>query len=289
MFGNILGDVVGSVYEFKNIYHKDFAFLGYDNYPTDDTICSVAVADWLVNGGEIAHVMRQWCMGYPSASYGPMFRNWLDEDNAGPYGSKGNGAPMRVGATALWFDDAKEAYAAAEEVTNITHNDPDCIHSVRAVVALQRYAAKGADLDTLRDVAKKFYGDSVLVDMDTMRNRQGPHFDPLAKGTTIQAIVCFLNSTSLEDTIRNCISIGGDCDTSACIAGGIAEAYYDFPDKWLEPLMVRVPVEMREIALEYYQKRAVKPRTFDRKLLDIPFEDDAYRGITKYNNPALAV
>lgn len=272
MFGNILGDVVGSVYEFSNIYTKDFPLFKCDSYPTDDSICSVAVADWLVNGGEIAQVMRQWCQGYPSANYGPMFRSWMEDNDAQPYGSRGNGAPMRVGATALWFEDAEQAYLAAQEVTNITHNDPECIHSVKAVVALQRYAAKGADMTTLRNVAHKFYGDAVLVDMETMRDRQGPHFDPLAKGTTIQAIVCFLNSTSLEDAIRNCVSIGGDCDTSACIAGGIAEAYYGFPDELIEPLMARVPVELRQVAIAYYANRAIKPITFDEAILGIPFQ-----------------
>lgn len=282
MFGNILGDTVGSVYEYNNIYTKDFPFIGTHNYPTDDTVCSVAIADWLLHGGDVARTMRQWCQGYPSANYGPMFRNWVEDESAEPYGSKGNGAPMRVGAVALWYAKAEDAYAAATDVTNITHNDPESIHAVKAVVAMQRYAAKGARMDELRKVATKFYGNDVLIDMDTLRNRQGPHFDPCSKGTAIQAIVCFLNSESVEDAIRNCVSIGGDCDTSACIAGGIAEAFYGFPEEWLEPLMARVPLEMRTIVINYYGQRAIKPIVFDAKLLRIPFVDEQSRSINKY-------
>lgn len=277
MLGNVLGDTVGSVYEFNNIYHKEFEFIGRDCYPTDDSICSVAVADWLLQKSDMAFTMRQWCQGYPSAGYGPMFRDWLENTDAGPYGSRGNGAPMRVGPIALWFKSAQAAYEAAVQATMITHNDPECYHAVKAVVALQRYAASGASMAELTRIAQQFYGDAVLTSLDVLRNRQGPHFDPFAKGTTVQAIVCFLHSTGVEDTIRNCISIGGDCDTSACIAGGIAEAYYGFPDEWYEPLMQRVPVEMREVIFTYYAKRALKPMTLDRTLLEIPFIDNQRR------------
>lgn len=274
MLGNILGDTVGSVYEFANIYTLDFPFLGSHNAPTDDTVCTVAVADWLIHGGDPATVMRQWCMGYPNANYGPLFRQWLESDKEPAYGSWGNGAPMRIGASALWFKTPRDAYLAADEMTNISHNHAESIHAARAVVAMQRHAWAGVSRSRLIQVAKTFYGDAVLQSVSTLRGRQGPHFDPGAKGTMVQALVCVLASGSVEEAIRNCVSIGGDCDTSACIAGGIAEAMFGFPDEWLAPLMERIPKDMRRIIVQWYAQRACSPIVLDPQLETVPFYFD---------------
>ncbi len=247
MLGAVIGDIIGSVYEFKNHRSKDFEPLFHPQARfTDDTVCTVAIADALVRGAGPKSTLIAWCRQYAeNGGWGKRFAQWFLDDDPKPYGSWGNGAAMRISPVGLLAETEDEAIVWADAATEITHNHPEGIKSARAVAlaihwALLRVAPAeiaerlterfGYDLDTTPEVIR----------IDYVRTES-------AAGSVPQAITCALNSTSYEDAIRNAISIGGDSDTIAAIAGGIAEAMHGLPEdiaqqgwRYLTPQMQRV-------------------------------------------------
>ncbi len=271
MLGAICGDIIGSIYEFNNIVgNKDFVLFSKDSAPTDDTVCTIACMDWLLHLDQNpATILREWCSGYPAAGYGPMFNNWIYEADAPGYNSYGNGAIMRISPVALWFEDTTPMYKSTLSFTNTSHNHQDSQATACLLNGLIRMAIKGARKDILFKSAARYYDDLDQTVID-LYNRTPPFFDVTAKGTLLHALICFFESESFEDAIRNGISIGGDSDTVAAVVGALAEAFYGFPDSLLEPVFMRLPMEMRHIIFEYYSKRSVKPKFLDISLLDLP-------------------
>lgn len=285
MLGAILGDIVGSVYEFNNIVKvTDFPLFKRDSAVTDDTICSIACMDWLLHQDKNpSDILRSWCNGYPSGGYGPLFYQWMTDHDAGPYGSLGNGAVMRISPVALWFKNATKMYEATKKFTCTTHNHEDSIDTTCLLNGLIRLASSGATKDQMLLSCRLYYGeDKMSLTVEDLYNRTPPFFDVTSKGTLHHALICFFQANSFEDAIRYGVSIGGDSDTVCAVIGSLCEARYGFPDEWLEPVFARLSMEMRNIVFEYYSKREVAPKFFDTKLLDIPL----HHGWTNpYDNP----
>jgi ADP-ribosylglycohydrolase len=232
MLGAIIGDIAGSIYEWNQIKTKDFEFLNPRCFFTDDTVCTVAVADILLHDLPPAETMQKWCRLYPGRGYGGMFGRWIYFDTPEPYNSYGNGAAMRVSPAAfLNRDDLNTALAAADKVTAITHNHPEGMKGARATTHAIWLAFQGKSPATIRQVISTEYDYDLTQTVDDIRPDYS--FDVTCQGTVPQAITCALESVSFEDAVRNAISLGGDSDTLAAIAGPIAEARHGIPDEFI--------------------------------------------------------
>ena len=239
MLGTIIGDVVGSIYEPRrhHIKTKDFPLFSADSHVTDDTVMSCAVAEALyfynqtkdinVFKIELIKSMRKFGNTYPHAGYGKAFKKWLKEDFPNPYGSYGNGSAMRVSPIAYVANSLQEAEDLAKASAEVTHNHPEGVKGAQAVAASIFLARKGYSKQKIKAyIVSNYYKLDFSLDGIRMHYK----FDVSCQGSVPQAIVAFLESVSFEDAIRNAISIGGDSDTIAAIAGGIAEAYYGIPN-----------------------------------------------------------
>ena len=255
MLGAIVGDVVGSVYEWNNIKTKDFPFFREDCFFTDDTVMTCAVAEAIMNGGEkddFIDAMKKYGRMYPNADYGARFNRWLMTDNREPYNSFGNGSAMRVSPCAWVMEAAtselpSEVKRLAQLSSEVTHNHPEGIKGAMAtadVIFMCRYFFGGHASDNgqpnsdnpeeikrrIKEHIEKEYGYDLSKTLDEIRPTY--RFNETCQDTVPQAIVAFLESTDFEDAIRNAISLGGDSDTLAAITGSIAEAAYGIPE-WI--------------------------------------------------------
>ena len=230
MLGAMIGDIVGSVYEWDRIKTKEFPFLTDACFFTDDSVCTVAVADILLHGLPPAETMQAWCRRYPACSYGGNFGHWIYADPPEPYHSYGNGAAMRVSPAAFLNrnNNVADALAAADRVTEITHNHPEGIKGARATTDAIWLAFQGERPEAIRQAIATVYDYDLSRTVDAIRRDYG--FDESCQGTVPQAITCALESNSFEDAVRNAISLGGDADTLAAIAGAIGEAMHGIPD-----------------------------------------------------------
>ena len=231
MIGSIIGDIVGSIYEFtpNNIKTKQFEFFNPNGSYTDDSILTFATADWLLHGGEVAHYYSKYGEKYPwpMGGYGGGFKLWLvrsiRQQDYRPYNSCGNGSAMRVGPVGWAFDTIEEILAKAKESAECTHNHPEGIKGAQAVAAAIFLAKQKKTKAEIKEyIEKNFYPLQETVE----DIRKYYTFDETCQGTVPQAIIAFLESSSFEDAIRNAVSIGGDTDTIAAITGSIAWAFY---------------------------------------------------------------
>jgi type I restriction enzyme M protein len=251
MLGAIIGDIVGSRFEWDNIKTKDFNFFTQKCEVTDDSIMSLAIAQAILaakgnyrNLGRLAiKAMREIGRPYPKCGYGGMFRKWLYSDDMGAYGSFGNGAAMRVSACGFAAKTLGEARKLSKKVTEVTHNHPEGLKGAEAVAACIFLARDGCSISEICDYINDNYYHLDFT-LDSIRDSYA--FDETCQGTVPQAVMAFLESTSFEDAIRNAISIGGDSDTLAAITGSIAEAHYG------------IPAEMRKKALTFLDQRLLK-------------------------------
>ena len=228
MWGAIIGDIVGSVYEWDRIKTKDFEFFSAEGHFTDDSVCTAAVADTLLHDLPEAATLQRWCRRYPQESYGGWFRQWMWQESPEPYNSFGNGAAMRVSPAAfLNRDDLAIALAASDRVTAITHNHPEGMKGARATVHAIWLALNGDDPAAIRATVEAEYRYDLSRTVDEIR--PGYAFDETCQETVPESITCALESASFEDAIRNAVSLGGDSDTVAAIAGPIAEALHGIP------------------------------------------------------------
>lgn len=240
MLGAIIGDIVGSVYEFNNIKTKDFELFKPECRFTDDTVMTCAVAQAIMNGGserDFITSMKKYGRMYPHAGYGSRFRVWLRSMDSEPYNSFGNGSAMRVSPCA-WIMDC-DYYARtgmwpsrdlARLSASVTHNHPEGIKGALAVcdaIFIARLYSNECK-SRIKEHIENEYGYDLSMSLDSIRKDY--EFDETCQGSVPQAIITFLESTDFEDSIRNAISIGGDSDTIASITGSIAEAAYGIPD-----------------------------------------------------------
>ncbi len=230
MLGAVIGDIVGAPYEGRGrqIKTKDFPLFGPYSRFTDDTVCTAAVADILMHDKPPAETMQQWCRRHPRKGYGGNFGRWIYSPDPAPYKSWGNGAGMRVSPAAyLNKDSLSNALEASDKVTAVTHNHPEGMKGARAITHAIWLAFNGADPQEIRSEIVSTYGYDLSRSVDEIRPDYS--FDVSCQGTVPEAITCALEATSFEDAVRNAVSLGGDSDTLAAIAGPIAEALHGIP------------------------------------------------------------
>jgi ADP-ribosylglycohydrolase len=257
MLGAIIGDMVGSVYESNNRKTKDFSpFFHARSRPTDDSVLTIAVADSLLNNRPTVDSFKDWGRRYPKSGWGGRFKKWLFSDETEPYGSFGNGAAMRVSSTALLGKTLDETLASAGRVTAITHNHPEGLKGAAATAHAIFLAFEGVALAEIRVVIQDTYGYDLERTVDGIR--PGYKFDVTCQGSVPEAMICVFEATCFEDAIRNAISLGGDSDTLAAIAGGFAEARFGIPPEIAAEAWQRLPPDMRGI-LETLYKNTHRP------------------------------
>jgi len=253
MIGAIAGDIVGSVYEWSNYKAKDFSPLfRADCFYTDDTICTIAVADALLNQKPPAQCLKDWGLRYfENNGWGSSFRRWLQSPDDGPYNSWGNGAAMRVSPAAWLATSLEQALEFSRMVTEVTHNHPEGLKGADATTVAIYLARQGKVAADIRTYLQTTFGYDLSATVDQIRPTYV--FNESCLGTVPQALTCALEATSFEDAIRNAISIGGDSDTVAAIAGPVAEALFGMPDWIQSEVKSKLPGEMTRVLAELYR------------------------------------
>ena len=240
MLGAIVGDVIGSAYEASPIKQTDFQVFPPGARFTDDTVLTVATAEALLGDGDYAAAYRRYGRAYPNAGYGVSFYRWLFSEGAGPYGSWGNGAAMRVSPVGFALDSVDAVLAEAAHSAAVTHDHPEGIKGAQATALAVFLARSGADKETIIGEIQDRFGYDLTRSLATIR--PGYRFDVSCQGSVPESQIAFLESTDFEGAVRNAISLGGDADTMACIAGGIAQAFYgSVPEPIAGEVRTRLP------------------------------------------------
>ena len=250
MLGSIAGDIIGSRFERHPIKSTEFELFTKQSHFTDDTVLTCAIAEAVSGGGDYAGTMRKIARRYPDCGYGGSFKRWLFSDDAGPYGSYGNGSAMRVAPIGFAFFDEAQVLAEAKRSAECTHNHPEGIKGAQAVALAIFMARRGTDKETIRREITARFGYDLDRKLDDIR----PHyrFDVSCQGSVPESIIAFLESESIEHAIRLAVSLGGDSDTMACIAGGIAEAYYKTLDvSMIASSCVRLSIQLATITEQF--------------------------------------
>lgn len=224
MLGAIAGDVIGSIYERQRTKAKDFPLFSPSSRFTDDSVLTCAVADRLLHGGDYVQAFHEWFHAYPNAGYGGTFIRWALLRQDQPYGSWGNGSAMRVSPVGWLTASLDEAVAEARASAEVTHNHPEGIRGAQAVAACIHLARTGHDKQAIRSHVEREFAYRLDERLDDIRHAY--RFDVSCQGSVPQSIIAFLESEDWEDSVRNAVSLGGDADTMAAIAGSIAEAFY---------------------------------------------------------------
>ncbi len=261
MLGAILGDIVGSPYEFDryNIKTKDFPLFSANSTITDDSIMTIAVAEALIQGfgdkektsRELVQSMQRLGRQYPDAGYGGRFIHWLYEQDPVPYYSYGNGAAMRVSAVAWLYNTLSDVLDYAAVTAEVTHNHPEGIRGAQATAAAIFLARTGTSKQELKQYIEQNFGYALDRRCDEIRPTY--HHVESCQGTVPEAITAFLEGKNFEDVLRTAVSLGGDSDTLAAIAGSIAEAYYGIPQPLQQEAWNRLDDTLRSIVTAYQQ------------------------------------
>ncbi len=253
MLGAIAGDVIGSVYEFSNTTDRDIALFTARSKFTDDTVLTVAVAEALMQGEPypFKEKIRQWALEYPHSGYGGGFRKWMRSSDDQPYGSFGNGSAMRVSPVGFAFEGETQTLVVAEQSAAVTHNHPEGIKGAQAVALAIFLARQKAGKEAISERIQRDFGYD--LSRPIAETRKNYRFDETCQGSVPQAIRAFLESEDYESAIRLAVWLGGDSDTIACIAGGIAEAFYGGIPKTIESeTLRRLPQEMKDVINRFY-------------------------------------
>jgi len=260
MYGAIIGDIAGSRFEWKNSKTKEFELFHEDCTFTDDSVMTIAVAKALHESEkkqftdlekQLDFWMHQIGLRYPYCGFGGRFFEWIMSDNAEPYNSFGNGSGMRTSECAWIAESLKEALSLAERCAAVTHNHPEGIKGAKAITASIFLARSRKNKEEIRDyIGKNFYDLNFRLD----EIRPSYRFDVSCQGSVPQAIEAFLEAESFEDCIRNAISIGGDSDTIAAMAGSIGEAYYGIDENLKNKA---------DSYLDEYLRKLVKEMTYE--------------------------
>lgn len=253
MLGIITGDIIGSAYEKANYRAKDFMPLFHPRARfTDDTVCTVAIADALLSGTPPAVALQTWGRRYEHiGGWGQRFALWLVDDDPQPYGSWGNGGAMRVSPVGLLAQSEADALDLAYHATAVTHDHPEGIKGAQATALAIWLARQNESAERIRQQISERFG----YDLDTTVDAIRPTYrhSEAAHKSVPQALVCALEATSFEDAIRNAVSIGGDSDTIAAIAGGVAEARFGMPQDIATQAWGYLPADMRRVISDLYR------------------------------------
>jgi ADP-ribosylglycohydrolase len=246
MIGVIAGDVIGSVHEYIATKSYDFPLFDDRSRFTDDTVLTVATAYAILNGIPYEQAYRDFGRRYPKSGYGGQFYQWLMADDPRPYDSWGNGSAMRVAPVGFAFDSVDAVLREAEKSAVVTHNHPEGVKGAQSTALAVFRARTGAAKEEIRDeLSRRFDYD---LGRTVAEIRPTYAFDVSCQGSVPESIITFLDSRDVEDAIRLAISMGGDADTMAAIAGGIAHAYYrDVPSSIVQEVRGRLPAEFLEV------------------------------------------
>ena len=285
MLGAMIGDIAGSKYEFNNTFDYDFEMFGGGCDFTDDTICTVAIADAILNGRSYQESLLDWCRRYPSpkGAYGGRFAGWIRSLDPQPYNSFGNGSAMRVSPVAWLFDDLSQVLEEAEKTALPTHNHPEGIKGAKAVAHAIWYFRKSKfseeSKDSENEETKGLKNENAKASKDEYETIQGfmsiarsyyedfdtrvypkGKFDETCMDAVPLSFYLLSQASSFEDAIRLAISHGGDSDTIGAIVGSIAEARFGIPQEMKEKALSYLPDDMKDIWKQFAEKSQIKPQ-----------------------------
>ena len=254
MIGAIIGDIAGSRFEFNNTHDYNFQIFHPDCSYTDDTICTVAVADAILRGISYQDSLLHWCRKYPSpmGAYGGSFSRWIHSDNPQPYYSFGNGAAMRVSPVAWAFNTEAEVLREAIKTAEVTHNHPEgligAMSVAEAILSVRKSSSPGIQI--IADVFKRYYGKNIAeYELPPLGK-----FDETCQGCVPIALSIASTATDFEDAIRQAVSEGGDSDTLGAIVGSLAEARFGVPIEMQKIALNMLPRDMLKVVISFIQK-----------------------------------
>lgn len=261
VIGAVIGDIVGSGFEWNNYRSTDFELVDKDSFFTDDTVMTIAIADWLIArnmkytnkyiydlaGDDLSEIMSEWGNKYPDAGYGGMFFRWLNtpREEQKPYNSFGNGAGMRVSPVGFYAKSLEEALQLAKESAEVTHNHPEGIKGAQAIASAIYLAREGESKAEI----KKYIENTFDYDLSRTCDEIRPYyqFDETCQGSCPEAITAFLESEDYVSALKLAVSLGGDSDMIACMAGGIAAAYYGVPEELVNVYLPYLTYEIKDV------------------------------------------
>ena len=257
MIGAIIGDIVGSRFEFGDPPQKGFELFTQECNYTDDTICTVAVADAVLRGIDYEQSLKEWCRRYPNpmGGYGNRFYHWLFDEGTPSTDSFGNGSAMRVSSIGWLFDDYDSVKEQSRRSAVVSHSHPEGIKDAQCVASLIYWLRTcRVTKEQVAASVKRSFGYEIPPMRDILRIGSHGHFDGTCQETVPMAIRCFLDAESFEETIRLAVLCDGDTDTKAAIAGSIAEAYYEIPTELLEHAFAYLPAEMLDVLQQFLRQ-----------------------------------
>ena len=264
MYGAILGDIIGSPYEFdRGNKTKDFPLFSKRSWYTDDSVMTIAVAEALMDctgkreeetKAALVASMQKWGKLEPDAGYGNMFYRWLQAENPQPYGSYGNGSAMRVSPAGWLYETLDETREKARWTAEVTHNHPEGIKGAEAIASAIFLARTGRTKDEIRNYITEIFNYDLSRTCDEIRPDY--HHVESCQETVPEAVTAFLEGENFTDVIRTAVSLGGDCDTLTCIAGSMAEAYYGIPEWLIIECEKRISPEMKEVLYRFLCQRS---------------------------------
>ena len=260
MYGAIIGDIIGSVYEFNNDRRKDISISDPKMRFTDDTILTVATMASILNP-EVSYskAYKEYYSRYKDShrGFGDRFRVWGQSVNLEPYNSFGNGSAMRVSPVAWIYETEEEVLNEAKRSAEATHNHPESIKGAQAIALAVYLARKKVSKLEIELIIEDRFEYNLVQSIEEIRvtNR----FDETCQGSVPESLICFFKSSDFEDSIRTAISIGGDSDTIACMTGSIAEAYYGLDQKWIDFANEHLDNSLREVVKTFYERYNLLP------------------------------
>jgi ADP-ribosylglycohydrolase len=256
MYGSIIGDICGSIYEWNNYKTESpekIKLINQKCFFTDNTVLTCAIAEAILRDGDYKNALLKWARKYPNKGYGIRFIEWFKKEKQQPYKSWGNGSAMRAGPIGWYFDTLEETVYEAKKSAELTHNHKEGIKGAQAVAAAVFLARNDKSKMEIKEHIEKEYGYKLSENIIKLRQRYT--FDSSCKGTVPPAIMAFLASNDFEHAIQTAISLGGDSDTLACITGSISEAFYkNIPTPIIDFVNLKIPDDMGSIISEYYEK-----------------------------------
>lgn len=262
LYGAILGDIIGSRFEFdRGPWTKDFELFTDESHFTDDTVMTVAVANALLRFGEDSEILKRalpiimfyWADKYPNAGYGAMFRYWLNQDDPKPYYSFGNGSAMRVSPVGWMYPTLNKTMEMARVTAEVSHNHPEGIKGAECTASVIFLARKGYEKRRIKDFVESEFGYDLSKSVEQLQSEH--KHDESCMDSMPKALIAFFEGKDFEDVIRNAVSMGGDADTIAAIAGSMAEAFYGIPNNLVDECKARVPEDIMNI-IQSFQKEA---------------------------------
>ena len=253
MIGAIAGDIIGSRFEARPTKRTDFQHLHPQCHFTDDSVLTIAVAHAILYNRPYCDSLQAWARRYPDAGYGGSFYRWIWQDNPQPYDSWGNGSAMRVSPVGFAFDAIDKVLEQAERTAAVSHNHPEGIKGAQAVALAIFLARNGQSKKQIRNALMRRFG----YDLNRSLAQIRPYyrFDVSCQGSVPQAVIAFLEADGPQEAIGNAVSLGGDSDTQACIAGAIAEAYFGgMPDRLVSFVQQKLTADLWRVVTDFYQR-----------------------------------